>query len=99
MHSTPGLSDLGSRSRPRHGVHELTTNCAKYGAFSLPSGWVHVRWSVDGRGHEQRLALEWAEHDGPTVSPPERQGFGSVLLQRALGRQLGGDVKVLYAPE
>jgi PAS domain S-box-containing protein len=80
-------------------VHELTTNCAKYGAFSLPSGWVHVRWSVDDRGHEQRLALAWAEHDGPTVSPPERQGFGSVLLQRALGRQLGGDVEVTYAPE
>jgi PAS domain S-box-containing protein len=80
-------------------LHELTTNCAKYGAFSLPSGWVHVRWQEEQRGRERHLRLTWEEHDGPLVVPPERQGFGSTLLQRALGRQLGGRVEITYAPE
>jgi PAS domain S-box-containing protein len=80
-------------------VHELTTNAAKYGAFSLPSGCVCVTWSSERVGPEQRLKVEWEERDGPPVVAPERQGFGSVLLQRALGRQLGGKVETTYAPE
>lgn len=79
--------------------HELTTNCAKYGAFSLPSGCVQVRWRVEQQGGDKRLELTWDERDGPLVTPPARQGFGSTLLQRALGRQLGGDVEIVYAPE
>lgn len=80
-------------------VHELTTNCAKYGAFSLPSGCVHVMWDTERRGPDCRLTVIWQEHDGPLVTPPTRQGFGSTLLQRALGRQLGGEVVTDYAPD
>ncbi len=36
--------------------------------------------------------------DGPPVTPPTRRGFGSQLLQRALGAQVGGSVKIDYAP-
>jgi PAS domain S-box-containing protein len=80
-------------------VHELTTNAAKYGAFSLPTGCVCVTWSSERHGQEQHLTLEWEERDGPPVVAPERQGFGSVLLQRALGRQLGGAVETTYAAD
>jgi len=30
------------------------------------------------------------ESGGPPVKPPERKGFGSVLIERALQRELGG---------
>jgi PAS domain S-box-containing protein len=79
-------------------VHELTTNAAKYGAFSLPTGCVRVDWDLEEQDGEQRLLLEWQEQDGPLVTEPDRQGFGSVLLQRALGRQLGGNVEMTFVP-
>jgi two-component sensor histidine kinase len=31
-------------------VHELTTNCTKYGAFSLPTGYVEVGWTAEKHG-------------------------------------------------
>ncbi|KLK93526.1 hypothetical protein AA309_08940 [Microvirga vignae] len=80
-------------------VHELTTNAAKYGAFSLPSGCVEVTWSVEERADGRKLNLAWQERGGPPVEKPERQGFGSVLLHRALGRQLGGEVETTFAPD
>jgi two-component sensor histidine kinase len=39
------------------------------------------------------------EKDGPPVVPPERQGFGSMLLDRVLGHQLHGNVETVYAPD
>lgn len=83
-------------------VHELTTNAAKYGAFSLPGGCLEVNWSLENIGdlaNGCRLTLNWQERGGPPVKKPERQGFGSVLLQRALGRQLGGNVEMTFAQD
>lgn len=81
-------------------AHELTTNAAKHGSLSLPTGRVEVTWSLEtSESAEPRLTLAWAEHDGPLVEAPSRQGFGAVLLQRVLGRQLGGEVGTSYAPE
>jgi two-component sensor histidine kinase len=80
-------------------VHELTTNAAKYGSLSLPTGHLSVVWSLQGEGADRRLVLEWRETDGPVVQPPRRQGFGSMLLERVLGRQLQGEVEIEYLPE
>lgn len=80
-------------------VHELTTNAAKYGAFSLPTGSIEAAWDLEEQAGECRLTLTWREQGGPPVKTPERQGFGSVLLQRALGRQLGGEVETNFAPD
>jgi two-component sensor histidine kinase len=81
-------------------AHELTTNAAKHGSLSRPTGRAEVTWSVEtGETGGQRLTLTWAEHDGPLVGAPVRQGFGSVLLQRVLGRRLGGAVETTYAPK
>jgi PAS domain S-box-containing protein len=79
-------------------AHELTTNAAKYGALSRPDGKVEVRWFVKD-GHDHCLVLEWTERGGPPVTEPTRKGFGSMLLERVLGRQLKGEVTVTYAPE
>lgn len=37
-------------------------------------------------------------HDsgGPPVSPPQRKGFGSHLVERGLAQELGGAVRLIY---
>jgi PAS domain S-box-containing protein len=79
--------------------HELTTNAVKYGALSVFGGQVEVAWTVQAGAAERRLRLTWQERNGPAVQQPERRGFGSQLLQRVLGTQLNGEVRIDYAPE
>ena len=75
-------------------VHELTTNAAKYGALSVDSGRVSVRWTSEPEGEGIRLRLTWTESNGPAVSAPTRQGFGSRLLHRVLTTQLNANVEM-----
>src|SRR5215210_4835226 len=77
-------------------IHELTTNAAKYGAFSTPRGWLEVEWDVRGTDGSRRLALRWTEHDGPPVEAPSRKGFGSSLIQRLLTMQCKAEIKFAY---
>jgi PAS domain S-box-containing protein len=79
-------------------LHELTTNAAKYGALSLPSGDLTVTWTVSGSLF-QTLRLEWRERGGPSIeSPPVRQGFGSRLLERGIRAELEGQVTLDFTP-
>jgi hypothetical protein len=41
---------------------------------------------------------EWAEHNGPPVAPPTREGFGSRLLNKVLPMQADVFVKMNFAP-
>lgn len=74
-------------------LHELATNAAKYGAFSNTSG--RIEFTADCPG-PNRFKLEWREFDGPAVSPPDHQGFGTFLVQNLLEKELNATVKVLY---
>jgi len=66
-------------------LHELGTNAVKYGALSDPSGQISIRWDQFDEG----VRLEWKEHDGPAVSAPRTDGFGSRLLRRtAIGAKV-----------
>lgn len=76
------------------GIHELATNAAKYGALSSPDGRVAIDWEIDA----DELSLTWRESGGPRVRPPERQGFGTRLLERALASDLGGRVDLDFQP-
>jgi two-component system CheB/CheR fusion protein len=67
-------------------LHELATNAAKYGAFSRPSGVVSIEWQLDRRSKDPTLQLDWVESGGPAVEPPDRQGFGTDLVMRCVGR-------------
>ena len=80
-------------------VHELTTNAVKYGALSVPDGKLAIGWRTEQTQTGTQLQLEWIESNGPPVAPPTRRGFGSTLLERVLGGQLGGTVDVNYPPE
>lgn len=78
-------------------LHELTTNAAKYGALSAPSGRVAITWSLSP-ADPPCLALRWQESGGPRVSPPREKGFGSRLIERSLALELGGEVHISYEP-
>lgn len=77
--------------------HELAANAAKYGALSVPGGRAGVRWrrSDDDRA----LELTWTETAGPAVRPPARHGFGSILIEQALARELGGEIRIDFPPD
>jgi len=77
-------------------IHELATNAAKYGALSTPSGRVDLGWSVEQAGDLRVLHLRWLERDGPQVTPPKRQGFGTRLLERGIQAELHGKTSIRY---
>jgi two-component sensor histidine kinase len=77
-------------------LHELTTNAVKYGALSVPNGSVSLYWKIIEGG--SRLQLQWAESGGPAVSPRSNRGFGSMLIEQALPRELDGTVRLLFEP-
>jgi PAS domain S-box-containing protein len=77
------------------GLHELSTNAAKYGALSTPEGHVDVNWSKSNG----TIALEWRESGGPRVASAEPSGFGSLLLGRVLPAELGHAVELAHPPE
>lgn len=79
-------------------LHELCTNATKYGSLSVPEGRVEIVWQVHSNGNEPRLQLTWTETAGPSVVTPQRRGFGTRLVQRALALELNGEVNVEYAP-
>ncbi len=76
-------------------IHEMMTNAAKYGAFSVPSGRLDVRWHLSENGN---CELEWIESDGPAVTRPTRDGFGTKLIRSTMEYDLGGSATMDYAP-
>jgi PAS domain S-box-containing protein len=76
-------------------LHELATNAVKFGALSVDTGHVDVRWKRLASGG---FELVWTESGGPTVATPSRHGFGSTLLEQVTGRELNGDAAVEYRP-
>jgi PAS domain S-box-containing protein len=79
-------------------LHELCTNAVKYGALGGPKGRVEISWSLAEGAAPPRLALRWAERDGPPVSEPSRKGFGTRLIERTLVRELAGEATLSYEP-
>lgn len=75
-------------------LNELATNATKYGALSVPEGTISVHWElVPGGSGPERFRLIWCEQSGPAVTPPEHQGFGSMILQRIAAATLGGNAR------
>jgi PAS domain S-box-containing protein len=75
-------------------LHELSTNASKYGALSVDTGHVDVRWGLDG----DVFAMSWTEGDGPPVSPPTRRGFGSTVMDVMVKQTVNGEVQLYYTP-
>jgi two-component sensor histidine kinase len=79
-------------------LQELATNAVKYGALSNGTGQIKVRWKLNGPSAPDRLHLMWEETGGPPVHKPARRGFGTRLIERSLADDLGGAVKIEFAP-
>ncbi len=82
--------------------HELAVNALKFGALSAPTGKVAICWRIrDSRQDDGPAGLEiaWRESGGPAVKPPQRHGFGSLLLERSLRSEHGGSASIDYRPD
>ncbi len=73
-------------------LHELTTNAAKFGALSVPTGRVRVVWDIVHQDGRRKLELEWRERGGPPVGGENAPGFGSTLLRKVLATQCKAEV-------
>lgn len=78
-------------------LHELCTNAIKYGALSNDTGVVDLTWHVD-ETETPRLHVIWRESGGPPVRAPDRRGFGTRMLDRALAGELKAKVEMDFAP-
>lgn len=76
--------------------HELATNATKHGALSVDAGKVAIDWNIEGGGEDKWLHLTWRELHGPSVTAPEKRGFGSRLLEQALARELNAQVLLSF---
>jgi PAS domain S-box-containing protein len=67
-------------------LHELSTNAAKYGAFSVEHGRVNIAWRSDG----VNVLFTWIEANGPPIKGEIKAGFGSKLISRVVSYDLLG---------
>jgi PAS domain S-box-containing protein len=79
-------------------THELSTNAAKYGSLSHPHGTVSVSWQIT-RLPAPVLDLVWAERGARPIEPPQREGFGSRMIDRVVAGELGGAYEPDYASD
>lgn len=75
-------------------VHELATNAAKYGSFSVPEGKVALSWMQQDDGEQNVFIFTWRETGGPAPSPDVTDGFGSQLIRSTIEGSLSGTVEL-----
>jgi two-component system, chemotaxis family, CheB/CheR fusion protein len=80
-------------------IHELTTNAVKHGALSSRSGHVSIEWVLTRTEQGRALRFNWRETGGPGVTQPTEHGFGLTLIERSVGHEMGGLVRLDFAPE
>ncbi len=77
-------------------LYELATNAVKYGALSNDHGIVAIRGERASSDGIDRYILSWIERDGPKPALPQREGFGSFMLKRAVEFTLSGQSTVSF---
>ena len=65
-------------------IHEMATNAAKYGAFSVSEGTLSVTWSVS----DGELEIVWREKVPRLRRRTSGRGFGTEVIERMLGGTL-----------
>ena len=76
-------------------VHELMTNCVKYGALSRAGGSLYISIERD----TDRIKIHWKERGGPKIKTPEKRGFGLGLIEQAIPYELEGESHVEFEPD
>ncbi len=72
-------------------LHELATNASKYGALSTDAGHVNIAWRANGL-----FKMNWTERNGPPVTPPDRRGFGTTVMESMAKQAVDGAVQLEY---
>lgn len=80
-------------------LHELATNCTKYGALSKGEGEVRIAWWRDGDGEDAPLKFHWHETGTSFDGPPDDLGFGHVVLTRLAQTTLQTDPELEFAAD
>jgi two-component sensor histidine kinase len=82
-------------------LHELGTNAAKHGAFSVPIGTVMIQWGLekDGAANEGQLRFRWIERGGPTVKESKSNGFGHMVITKIVPESLQGKASLQFQSE
>lgn len=66
-------------------LHELATNCLKYGAWSNNRGRVSLEWTTHrSPDADEQLVVEWKERGGPKTVAPNDNGMGTILIERGV---------------
>lgn len=76
-------------------LHELATNAIKYGALSNDTGHIHIAWHIE----DGIFRLDWTESGGPKIRAPEKTGFGTRMIAKALASYINGKGEVDYAED
>jgi len=77
-------------------IHELATNAAKFGAFSVPDGKVSVYWRLVD---DHLVEVEWHESNGPLVEEERGRGFGTELIEKIVAHELRNPVRLAFERE
>ena len=78
-------------------IQELAVNAVKHGALSNAHGSIVVECSAEPSAGQ--FVVSWREIGGPPVTPPNRKGFGSVIIERSLQHEIRGTTAVTFSPE
>ncbi len=84
--------------------HELGTNSAKYGALSNGEGRLSVMWEIiEPPEGPRQLELSWEETSQAAArdegARDDRNGFGSVVLRRAVPQSVNGTATLETKPD
>lgn len=75
-------------------IHELVTNAVKHGALQHDEGKLSISWDIN-QHHE--VAITWNEEGYPNKSE-FKKGFGSIIINRSIPFDLGGQAHVKVHP-
>ncbi len=65
--------------------NELATNAVKYGALSVETGAVELRWHIEKVSFKRRrLVVTWTETGGPDATQRGPASFGTTLIEKSL---------------
>jgi len=76
-------------------LHEMIANAARHGALSAASGTVSIHW----RTEEDTMVIELNESGGPAPANDRAPGFGTMIVDAIMRRQLQGSAKFDWHPE
>jgi PAS domain S-box-containing protein len=78
-------------------VQEWFTNSCKYGALSVPDGWLNINWELEpGSCEPGSIRIRWTESGGPTVESAVSPSLGTELIKSFVTRELRGEFLPSY---